>query len=342
MKKSLLLMVLAGFLLAIGVSGYKILHRAGSAGAEKPKAVTAVTPGTSSISGYSAQPSIAAPRLAVSKKPDQPEAPVQVVSASGDRFQPVDESLILDQRITTVSKDQKKRELLVNAGGKYPFHRVEETLRKNDGADTYTIISRTEMVANHVLVKLQEGRSEADLQAMLQKYDVSIQRELTLPGHYIVNLKAPTLDAVPEALSVFAAEMAVLAYVEPDYFSRITTVPNDTRWSDMWGMVKINATGAWDVTTGSTNVIVAIIDTGIDLTHPDLVSNLWKNVSEANGLSGIDDDGNGRIDDTNGWDFVNNDNNPTDDNSHGTHCAGTVGAVGNNARAWPVCAGKYS
>lgn len=324
-------MVFVGLLLAIGLSGYKILHRAGSAGAENPKSVTAVNSGTSSVAGYPEQPSIAAPRPAVSKKPDQPEAPVQVVSSPGDRFRPVDESLILDRRVTTVSKDQKKRELLVNAGGKYPFHRVEETLRKNDGTDTYTVISRTEMVADHVLVKLQEGRSEADLQAMLQKYGVSTQRELTLPGHYIVSLKAPALDAVPEALSVFSAEMAVLAYVEPDYFSRITAVPNDTRWSDLWGMVKINATGAWDVTTGSTNVIVAVIDTGIDLTHPDLVSNLWKNVSEANGLPGVDDDGNGKIDDTNGWDFVNNDNNPLDDNGHGTHCAGTIGAVGNNA-----------
>ncbi|MFA7368731.1 MAG: S8 family serine peptidase, partial [Kiritimatiellales bacterium] len=327
MKKMLLLIVVAGFFLAAGLSGYKTLHRTGSVRAEKPAAAVS-NPDTSVVSAVSGQ---SAPRPAVAIKLDPPEPAVQVVATSGDKFQPIDEAQIIDRRVTTLSKDRKKRELLVKAGGKYPFHRVEETLVKNDGADTYAIVARTEMVADHVLVKLQDGRSEADLQAMLKNYGISTLRELSLPGHYIVGLlKAPTLDAVPEAISVFSAESALLAYVEPDYFSYITAVPNDTRWSDLWGMVKINATGAWDVTTGSTNVIVAVIDTGIDLTHPDLASNLWKNVSEVSGAPGVDDDGNGKIDDIHGWDFVNNDNTPADDNNHGTHCAGTIGAVGNN------------
>jgi len=293
------------------------------------KAVSVAIPAEVSAAAHS--PSVVKPVYSAVQKDILPqEAPVQVVSEPGARFQLIDAAQILDQRITDVSKDRKKRELLVRGEGKYPFRRVEETLQRNESEETYTIASRTEMVADHVLVKLQPGKSKEDLQAMLEGYGISILRELTLPGHYIVSLKAPTLDAVPEALSVFAGEMELLAYVEPDYFSHITAVPNDSSWSNLWGMVKINATGAWDTATGSTNVIVAVIDSGIDLTHPDLVSNLWVNVAEANGTTGADNDGNGYTNDVNGWDFANDDKNPADDVGHGTHCAGTIGAVGNN------------
>ncbi len=332
MKRKLLLFVVVGLVLAAGLSGYKLFHQAGPAAGVRSDASIASKSSVAEIPEVSAPLLPAdAPRSAVSRNVSQPEPDVQIVAAPGDRLQPVAEAQIIDQRVKTVSKDQKKRELLVKAGGKYPFHRVEETLVKVDGADAYTIAARTEMVADHVLVKLQTGKTEADLRGMLLRYGLSTLHELTLPGVYRIPLKAPTLDAVPEALSIFSGE-SVLAYAEPDYFSFITKAPNDMINYDLWGMVKINATGAWETTTGSTNVVVAVIDTGIDLTHPDLVSNLWINVVEANGVAGVDDDGNGKIDDLNGWDFVNNDKMPTDDHGHGTHCAGTVGAVGNNGQ----------
>src|SRR5262249_11938884 len=118
-------------------------------------------------------------------------------------------------------------------------------------------------------------------------------------------------------------------------------VPNDTRFPEMWALdnrgqtggtpgADIDAVRAWGVSTGSRSVKVAIIDTGCDLHHPDLEANIWTNPGEIPG-NGIDDDGNGFVDDVHGWDFINDDNDPTDDHGHGTHVAGTIGALGNNA-----------
>ena len=97
----------------------------------------------------------------------------------------------------------------------------------------------------------------------------------------------------------------------------------------MYGLNKISAPAAWDLTTGSSAVVVADIDTGIRYTHEDLVANVWQNPGEIAG-NGIDDDGNGFIDDYYGYDFRYNDPDPWDEHGHGTHTAGTIGAAGNN------------
>ena len=109
----------------------------------------------------------------------------------------------------------------------------------------------------------------------------------------------------------------------------MSTVPNDPLYGNQWYLPAVKAPEAWDITTGDTTQIIAIIDTGVDWDHPDLDDNIWRNWDEVAG-NGTDDDGNGKVDDIRGWDFVNNDNNPNDDNSHGTHVAGIAAAEGNN------------
>ncbi len=92
----------------------------------------------------------------------------------------------------------------------------------------------------------------------------------------------------------------------------------------------INAKKAWDITQGDRQIIVAVIDSGVNYKHPDLAGNMWINSAEKNGVAGVDDDNNGYIDDINGYDFINKDNEPLDDVGHGTHCAGVIGAVHND------------
>ncbi|MEG4280502.1 S8 family serine peptidase [Microcoleus sp. MON1_C1] len=120
----------------------------------------------------------------------------------------------------------------------------------------------------------------------------------------------------------------------------IDETPSDPRLNQLWGLnntgqssgtfdADIDAPEAWDLQKGSTNVVVAVIDTGVDYNHQDLAANIWRNTGEIAG-DGIDNDGNGYKDDVRGYNFVNDNNDPTDIDSHGTHVAGTIGAVGNN------------
>ena len=106
-------------------------------------------------------------------------------------------------------------------------------------------------------------------------------------------------------------------------------VPNDPLYSQQWYIPAVKANLVWEQTTGDTTQVIAILDTGVDWTHPDLTNKIWQDWNEIPD-NGIDDDGNGLIDDYMGWDYINNDNNPMDDNSHGTHVAGIAAAEANN------------
>ncbi len=177
--------------------------------------------------------------------------------------------------------------------------------------------------------------------------EAAASREVSAAG-IIVVLKDSTGKDMEQLVQSLEADDRV-EYAEPNFFYYAFGTPNDPQFNKLWGMnntgqtggtadADIDATEAWDVTTGDTGIIVGVIDTGVDYKHPDLAANMWTNPGEdawtdpnsANTGNGIDDDNNGYVDDWRGWDFINNDNDPFDDNGHGTHVSGTIGAVGND------------
>ena len=163
-----------------------------------------------------------------------------------------------------------------------------------------------------------------------------IKHMYKLPG--LTYIKLPAGLAVQDAVKTFNKESAIL-YAEPNYKVRLArNEPNDPNFEEglLWGMEKIDAPEAWDIATDS-DIIVAVIDTGIFREHEDLEDNMWINEAEFYGEPGKDDDGNKKFDDIWGWDFNTDgtgaqDNDPNDINGHGSHVAGTVGAVGHNGK----------
>ena len=185
----------------------------------------------------------------------------------------------------------------------------------------------------------REGRQDA--------HDAAHVREILRDYHTVEGLQLVEVpkDELSAALAVYSGHPDVL-YAEPDYVVYPTAVPNDPDFDQLWGLhntgqtingndpgtagADIRAVEAWDTWTGSPYFRVAVIDTGVAYDHPDLQDNIWTNLAEVPG-NGIDDDGNGYVDDVHGYDFMNNDGDPMDDCSHGTHVAGTIAAVGDNA-----------
>lgn len=194
-----------------------------------------------------------------------------------------------------------------------------------------------EHVQGEVIVKFRKKASPAAMSAAHTDADAEEVSDIPEIGvHRVRALRGQTT----EDLMRLYADNPDVEYVEPNGIVHTMQIPNDPRFSELYGLNNISQTGgtfdadidapeAWDQQTGTSGVVVAIIDSGVDYNHPDLSANIWTNGGEIPG-NGIDDDLNGYIDDVRGWDFANIDNNPMDDFGHGTHTAGTIAAVGNN------------
>ena len=187
---------------------------------------------------------------------------------------------------------------------------------------------------------VEEQLTKLDRMFSRRGLDLSVARRLGTDGQYL--LEVP--DAAPTSMLRRAAQrLPGFRYLQPNQVITGSAVPNDPSFGALYGLhndgtmwfgfaredADVDAPEAWDLTTGSGNVVVGVIDTGVDYTHPDLAANMWVNPGEIAG-DRVDNDNNGYVDDIHGIDPANDDSDPMDDQGHGTHCAGTIGAVGNN------------
>lgn len=188
------------------------------------------------------------------------------------------------------------------------------------------------LAPGEAIVRFERGTSEGERLAARQAADVAFDRSLRLPQTQVVEAEGPVAEAIRSL-----ERQPEVVYAQPNYRYHALSVPppNDTLLTNLWGLSDpnlpdrgVNATAAWSAALGEGQVI-AVVDTGVDLSHPDLVANLWTNPGEtANGLD--DGDLNGEVDDVHGYDFVDDDGDPDDFNFHGTHVAGTAaGSAGN-------------
>jgi len=194
-------------------------------------------------------------------------------------------------------------------------------------------------VPGELLVRFQQGTSSLGMASAHAGAQSTAVREFQIvEGLQLVRF--PDWMTIDEAIARYLNHLDVL-YAEPNYIVQRLVTPNDPDFGSLWGLhntgqssgtedADIDAPEAWDITTGSSNVVVAVIDTGIDYNHEDLSANMFQNSDDCNS-NGLDDEGNGFVDDCYGIDKVNDDSDPMDDNDHGTHVSGTIGAAGNNS-----------
>jgi subtilisin family serine protease len=198
--------------------------------------------------------------------------------------------------------------------------------------------SEAPYVEGEILVKYKTSVSHSRMSGIERSAGVSAREEI--PGLRIKRVKINSGMSVEECIEHYQRVAgSEIEYAEPNYILTADLFPNDPDFNAMYNLRNVGQNGgvegadvaapeAWDTTRGG-SVVVAVIDTGVDYSHPDLVANMWTNEGEIPD-NGIDDDENGYVDDWRGWDFCNNDNDPYDDHSHGTHCAGIIAAEGDN------------
>ena len=227
------------------------------------------------------------------------------------------------------------------ATGKYPFVRIEQEIEILPNGQA-KVLKTVEMVGDQIIVKLPEGSSAEEIQSLAAKLGGQAAAKPFAPDTWLVALPRK-LEAVPEALAGTTNSGVPINYAEPNHLVRPMRSPNDPRFTNFnqWHLYNnsqlgadIKAAKAWDrrtsASSGTTNkVIVAVIDSGVRYTHEDLLPNMWTNPGEILG-DGLDNDGNGLVDDIYGADYFGNDGDPITTDSHGTHCAGLIAGVGNN------------
>jgi len=260
---------------------------------------------------------------------------LSVVTASATGQSPVQGRTAPTEIIIKLRAQMAGQETQRNDGaGQLVFPQSLETLHKRYGVDRIrpmlTGSGRQEIAGNAAHARAQSPATRREKLSLAQRRrGRTIGEQHDLGRIYRVTVDARTDGQVQELLEAYRRQPEV-EYAELNHVIAICTEPDDPQYLRQWGMQKIGAPEAWDTCRGSAEVVVAVIDTGVDYNHRDIRANMWVNEAELHGQPGVDDDGNGYVDDIYGYNFAYNNADPMDDQGHGTNCAGTVAAIGNN------------
>lgn len=250
----------------------------------------------------------------------------------------------------------------------FPKVQTVELLETDQATGEQRIVGYKAMVADHVMVQVDLENGPADWEQQLARKGIGLRRAITKDGLYIMDFDLDRADGAFQVIDSLRAEGDWVRFAEPDMLiakldeEDEEIFPNDPMFEDLWGLhntgqtgtpefivpeffldlvpdleeltgvdgipgFDINAVEGWQIRTDAPNVVVAVLDTGIDFDHPDLKANMWVNPQEE--PDNRDNSGNGFVDDIYGVDLVTG-GAPMDFDGHGTHVAGTIGAIGNN------------
>lgn len=239
-----------------------------------------------------------------------------------------------------------KRITISDTDFQYPLIRTLVSSQRDRMTGREQVVSQVSMVADHVMVKVKPGKTDQEIAAAANKLGLNVRGRVGEKSIYLLQFDLKGSDRLPEVVEQLKQTPEWVAVVEPDFI--VTTqdiTPNDPAYKDgtLWNLNNtgqrgvadqdIDAPEGWATQHDAPEVIVAVVDTGIRLTHEDLKDNLWTNPGESGSgreNNGIDDDHNGYIDDVHGVNVINKTGDPTDDVGHGTHVAGIIAASGNN------------
>jgi subtilisin family serine protease len=288
------------------------------------------------------------PGSAGSEVPVPPPAPVAALRGmdSPDSSHPVERAvangMILDSRIEQTSvANQWIRTRLVRVEVQPRLVRVVELWEVDPITRKETPLSREMFLADQLILKVTRGVDEQHLRRRLETLGMMLDGPVA-DGIFTVRLGQASLDAVPRALRSLARHPEFVESAEPDGIGFGGGTPDDTKFSEQWGFHNTGQSGGtvdadvdapefWDIMEGTPGIVIAVLDSGLNFTHPDLQNIAWLNPGEIAG-DGVDNDTSGKIDDVNGWDFVNNDNDPSDDHGHGSNVTGIIAANRNNGK----------
>ncbi len=325
-------LILALIIATAAVAGISIHRQASRA----PEAQPGQEGTTDQVSGSPIQAPLSSPASAAAlMTPDSPTSshPVERAIANG---------LVLDTRMErTDTTNRWMRVRLVRTEVQPRLVRAVEVWQFDPITSQATCLSREMFLADQLILNAAQGFDEVGLRQRLASGDMRINERIA-EGVFTVRLAQSDLDAMPEALEFLAKHPELVSSAAPDGVGFGGGTPNDSRFSEQWGLHNTGQSGGmadadvdgpefWDMIESTPGLVIAVLDSGLNFTHPDLQNIAWINPGEVSG-DGKDNDASGKTDDINGWDFVNNDNNPTDDHGHGSNVTGIITANRNNGQ----------